>query len=125
MARPKSDVCDQGHKNIVEDAKGRRRCNTCHKERQQAYLKRARIKRLEADRIALLGAMKDAPQSTQDRLAAKMAVVERRIDDIETGKKRVNRSRRRVVKVRRADGVLCAACEAKVFPVIDDLPDDD
>lgn len=125
MARLKSEICDQGHRNMVEDSKGRRRCNTCHKERQQAYLKRARIKRLEEARHSLLGEMKNASDHRRELLTVQVNRIQRQQEDIESGKHRVNRSRRRVVKLRRADGLLCPACEAKVFPVIDELPDDD
>lgn len=118
MSKPKSDVCSQGHRDMVEGKNGRRWCRTCNRDRQRRFQAKKTLDAMEEERKSALERMRviEEGSSEYQTLARFLQRTEDRMDRIDSGAPLPRQHRKWVARVNRHDGLLCEACEARVFP---------
>ena len=106
------------------ERKGRRYCRICATERQKRWLRQKTLDALEAERQKALAQLRelDADDPKRAILMRFAQRTEDRMTQIDDGGILPRQHRKWVAKVNRHDGVLCAACEARVFPFPKDTP---
>jgi hypothetical protein len=113
-----------GHRDMRTTKTGRRYCGTCAAERQRRYEMKRTLDRMEEERRKALDRIRelDPKSATREALERFVQRTEDSINRLEAGTPLPRQHRKWIARVNRHDGLLCPACEARVFPWPRDSP---